>query len=98
MSWIIWVSLLIAAAMAVWNFVPAVRERLRGFTTVLDGSALAAGAMPIYWTVEAGVEGLKASEWRAWVPTDWQPYLLMLIPVWFIIKRLMTRTPVGGGS
>ena len=98
MHWFIWIALLIVAAMAVWNFVPAVRERLRGLTTIFDGVSLAAGAVPIYATVEAFVEGMKASQWRAWVPDHWQPYLLMLIPVWFIIKRLMTKTPVGKTS
>lgn len=95
MPWFIWIALLIVVAMAVWNFIPAVRERMRGLTTVFDGVSLAAGAVPLYGTLEAIVGGLQESQWREWVPDQWQPYLMMLIALWFVIKRMRTRTAVG---
>lgn len=98
MPWVIWIALFIVAAIAAWNFIPAVRERLRGFTTIFDGVSLAAGAVPIYGALEAFVGGMQESQWREWVPDKWQPYLMMLIAMWFVLKRLRTRTPVGGGE
>lgn len=95
MHWVIVLAILAVVAMAVWNFVPAVRERLRGYTTILDGTALTAFAYPIYEAFGTIVEAMKESGWREWIPNEWQPILLMLFGVWFIIKRVVTKTPVG---
>lgn len=96
MHWFIVLAILAVLAMAVWNFVPAVRERLRGWTTILDGTALTAFAIPIYEAMNTLVDALKDSGWKEWIPDQWQPMLLMMFGVWFIVKRFVTTTPVGG--
>lgn len=78
------------AVIIVWNFVPRVREKLRGWTTVLEG-VLAAG---VYWFGQIS-DGLREAQQAGYLPSGWVQYIPYVLLVWMILKRLTTTSPAG---
>lgn len=87
----LFILLIVLAAALVWNFYPPLRARMRGFSTIVEiviGLALA-------WL---GILAEAAQELHAagFIPDGYERYVPWLMTVYFIVKRIQTRTPVGG--
>ncbi len=88
---IVAIGLALAAVIA-WNFVPSIRERLRGWTTVAE--AALAGALPFIGNL---IDVFDDTNWEMFVPRDAWPYVIGSLAAWFFFKRLVTSTAVGTG-
>ena len=88
----LFVLLLAVAACVVlaWNFIPSVREKMRGWTTFLEGSMMASFAV----TGEI-VDAFKADQsfWSGYIPEYAWNYVVVAMAAWFMFKRVVTRTP-----
>lgn len=91
----IFVLIIMAAVLAVlaWNFVPPIREKLRGWTTMAE-AALAATLPFIGNTIDAFGE----TDWKAFMPHDAWPYVIGGLAGWFIFKRAVTNTAAGSSK
>ena len=91
---IVFVCLTIVALIAVlaWNFVPGIRERLRGWTTLAE-AALAAG-LPFAGNA---IDAFEQTDWKTYIPENAWPYIIAGLAGWFVYKRVVTSTPVGEG-
>ena len=82
--------ILIVAVVLLWNFNADFREKLRGYSTVLEG---AVGIFVYYFDImknafdESGVVTL--------LPDNWQIYIPVALFVWLFAKRWQTTTPIG---
>lgn len=77
-------------AMLAWNFIPAVRDRLRGWSVAAEtalGGALYVSGILADGLREAQAAGLLPDKWQAW----W-PYFLM---AYMLYARWKTSTPLG---
>ena len=91
---IIFICLVAAVLVAVvaWNFVPSMRERLRGWTTLVEAT-LAAG-LPF---IGNAIDAFELTDWKAYIPESAWPFIIAGLACWFIFKRVVTSTPVGEG-
>lgn len=89
---VIFTALVIVACVAViiWNAVPAVRERMRGYTTIVEG---AIGTLGFVLAQAVGV--VHDAQASGVLPPNWQQYVPFLLLAWIIYKRVTTRTPPG---
>jgi hypothetical protein len=61
-----WIILgIIAVLILAWNFIPAFRTRMRGYTTALEGSIFA--TIPF---IGDAIDALSETEWKSFVP-EW---------------------------
>jgi len=81
---------LFVAAVIVWNFVPSVREKLRGWTTVLEG--FLGGAIYFYGQF---TDALQEAQKAGYIPSQIVSYVPIIVLLWFVFKRFKTTTPVG---
>lgn len=82
--------ILFVVAVVVWNFVPSIRKKLRGWTTVLEG---AVGSL--IWLYGNITDALQEAQKAGYLPTQLVSYVPVIILVWLVIKRVHTNTPVG---
>lgn len=84
------VALVVAAAIA-WNTVPVLRKKLQGWSTLLE---TALGGM-LY---AAGVVGdaIQEAQKLGYIPSEWVAYIPYVLMAYLVIKRMQTKTPVGG--
>lgn len=78
------------AAVLVWNFVPSIHAKVNGWTTVLEliGST-------VYVILDKLTGGVQDAVAAGYVPSwlvGWVPVLMF---VWFLYKRFMTKDKVG---
>ncbi len=90
MNLFIIVLFIAGAGILAWNFIPAIRERLRGLTTVLDGAVVV--AMPL---IGEAIDVFQSTSWREIIPSQYWPWVLSALGLWMIYKRIKTHTPVG---
>lgn len=87
----IYVALGVVLALVVaWNVIPQFRDRLRGWSTILEG---ALGTVLVYADVLGGA--LEEAQNSGYVPDNWQTFVPALILGWIVLKRFQTSTPVG---
>ena len=73
-----------------WNFIPAVRAKFKGMTTILE---VIMGTVLYYANVfGAAVTDMKAS---GLVPAELEGWLPYILAGYIVVKRLVTSTPVG---
>jgi len=84
------VCILGLGAVLAWNFYPPLREKLRGWTTVLDG--LLTGAIWVFGQVS---DALQEAQKAGYIPSQIVSYVPIVILLWFVLKRVTTKTPVG---
>jgi hypothetical protein len=84
------VALVVAAAIA-WNTVPVLRKKLQGWSTLLE---TALGGL-LY---AAGVVGdaIQEAQKLGYIPSEWVGYIPYVLMAYLLIKRMQTKTPVGG--
>lgn len=77
-------------AVLAWNFIPDLRQKVKGWSTVLEAGL--AGGLYLFDQVSQGLqEALKAG----WVPKEMITYLPLVFFAWVILKRFQTKAPVG---
>lgn len=81
------------AAVAVWNLVPAVRDKVKGWTTILEASM---GSFIYFFGEITG--GLQEALNAGLVPKWLLPIIPFLLFMWVILKRFQTKTPVGAAK
>jgi len=86
----LFVSFLGLAAVLAWNFIPGVREKLKGWSTLLDTAVVTA----LYY-FGLFTEGLSEAHKLGYIPKDWYVYVPVILAAGIIAKRLLTTTPVG---
>jgi hypothetical protein len=86
------VGLFIAAAL-VWNFVPAVRDKVKGWTTVIEGVSMTA---LYYFGIVS--DAVQEAQKAGYIPSQWLGYVPYLLMAWVLLKRFQTKTPVGGAK
>lgn len=84
------IAVLGIAAILVWTFVPAVHERFKTYTTVLE-----AGGALLYTIMGDLTGGIQDAVTAGYVPSWIIGYLPVIFFAWFLYKRLITTTPVG---
>lgn len=84
------VLVVIAAAIA-WNVLPNLRKRLAGWSTLLEtalgGILYAAGILG---------DAIQEAQKLGYIPSQWVGYIPYVLMAYLVIKRLQTKTPVGG--
>jgi hypothetical protein len=86
----IWAILIIVVALVLaWNFIPAFRARIKGFSTILEGIL---GTILYYFGVFG--EAIQDMSDSGYIPEDWQQFVPFVILGWIVIKRFQTKTPV----
>lgn len=83
-------AVIVAALIIAWNTVPSFREKMKGWSTVLE----AVLATAVYWYGQVS-DALVEAQHAGYLPSQWVGYLPYVIMVWMILKRLQTTTPVG---
>jgi hypothetical protein len=83
-------AVLLTAAILVWNFVPAIHAKVNGWTTVLE--LIGTITYGVLANVTGGVQDAVAA---GYVPSWLVGYIPILLLVWFVYKRFMTKAPVG---
>ena len=81
---------LAVVAVVAWEFVPQLRERMRGWTTIATSAVVA--AVPLAGEV---LDVLQDTQWREFIPEGAWKWALAAFAGWAIIKRIQTRSPVG---
>jgi len=84
------IAIIFIVAVIVWNVVPGIREKMRGWSTVIEG---AAGTAIYYFGGFA--DALKEGQSMGYVPHDISGYVPMVLLLWLIVKRWQTSTPIG---
>jgi uncharacterized membrane protein len=91
MNLMILILALVCAAVIAWNLIPAFREKLRGWTTILEA---AIGTAMTYFGVFS--EAIQEAQVSGYIPENWTSYVPFILFAWVLLKRFQTRTPVGG--
>jgi hypothetical protein len=88
----IYVAVLVIACVAilVWNFVPSVRAKLQGWSTIAEAVI---GAFMFYFGQFAGA--IQEAQTSGYIPSNWAQYVPFILLAWVVIKRIQTATPVG---
>lgn len=75
-----------------WNFIPAVRQRMRGWSTILEGFM---ATILTYFGNFA--EALQEAQQLGYLPENvrFQDAIPAILFAWVVIKRFQTKTPVG---
>ena len=73
-----------------WNFYKPIRDRMRGFSTILEG---AIGTVLVY--LEVFSDAIQEGQALGFLP-DWiSQHAALFIFGWILMKRLQTGTRVG---
>lgn len=94
------IILLFIIAALVWNLVPAIRAKMRGFSTVVEGALATIIGYAAYFTDWYGafIESIEGTPYQDWMPENLSAIIPALIVIWSIIKRVQTKTAVGSGE
>lgn len=92
MNFFIIALVLVAAAVLAWNFIPAVREKMRGWSTVIEAVSAAS-----FVAADAAVQAfqMESEFWSSVVPEGAWQYVSIGLALWFIFKRAITSTGLG---
>lgn len=82
------VVLVIAAVL--WTFVPALRDRMKGYSTIVE--AAFGIAVSVFGELAGGIQDAQAA---GYIPPQLATYVPIALFIWFLIKRLGTTTPPG---
>jgi hypothetical protein len=88
LAWII--ILVVLAAVLAWNFVPAIRDKMRGVSTVAE-----AGIGGLLYVTNIAGEAIREAQSAGFIPDGieyWVPYIVL---AYIVAKRFQTRSSVG---
>lgn len=88
----IFVILIVLTVVAViaWNFVPGIKQKLSGWTTLLEG-----GLSVLYMVFGAVTGAIQDAQAAGFLPPWLVQYGPWIIIVWLLFKRIRTTEPVG---
>lgn len=75
---------------ALWNFVPSWRDKMRGYSTVVEGVITI--AVGIFGQVSGAIQDAQAA---GYIPPNLAAYVPFVLLAWFVVQRLRTQEPVG---
>lgn len=75
-----------------WNFIPAAREKMRGWSTILEG--LMATVFTYFGNF---AEAIQEAERFGYLPenVNVERTVPLILFAWLVLKRFQTSTPVG---
>lgn len=76
-----------------WNFYPPFRKKLRGYSTILEGLL---GTLMTYFGVFT--DAIQEARSLGYLPENIEQYAPLIIFAWVILKRVQTKTAVGGSK
>jgi len=88
--WYVVFIVLVAIPVILWNFVPSIRAKTRGWSTMLEATL---GG--VIYALGQATDGLKELQSAGYLPGWLVAYLPYVFIAWVIAKRLQTKTPVG---
>lgn len=91
MNFAIVILVLAILVVLAWNFYPPLRKKLKGYSTIAEGLL---GTLMTYFGVFA--DAIKEAQDSGYLPENIMQYAPLIIFAWIIIKRVQTKTPVGG--
>ena len=91
MSITIFLFPIVIALVAAWNFYSPFRAKLRGWSTILEGLI---GTVFAYFGIFA--DALEEGQRQGYIPENFVQYVPIILLAWIVIKRVQTKTPVGG--
>jgi hypothetical protein len=89
---IVWTLVFVALAaipIILWNFVPAVRERVKGWSTILE-----AGIGGLIYALSQATDVLKELQAAGYLPSWLVAYVPYVFIAWVVVKRFQSTTPV----
>lgn len=89
MSWVLIFLLLLAAGFVAWNFVPSIRKRMSGTSTVLETIG---GGVLYYFGVFA--EGIEEAQAAGYIPDNFLSYVPYILVGYILLKRVQTTKPI----
>lgn len=75
---------------ALWNFVPSWRDKMRGYSTVAEGVITI--VLGIFGQVSGAIQDAQNA---GYLPPQLATYVPFVLLAWFIVQRLRTQEPVG---
>jgi hypothetical protein len=85
---LLFIGLFVIAAVA-WHFIPAIKERVKGWTTILEGI----GGTALYY-FGAISDAVQEAQKAGYIPSQWLGYVPYILMAWVLVKRLTTTEPV----
>ena len=88
--------LIVIAACALvlaWNFIPSFRERMRGWSTIVESTL---GVILYYFGLFS--DALTEAQQSGYIPENWVQYVPFVLLAWIVLKRFQTTTPLGDGG
>lgn len=84
------ILVVVAIVVLAWNFYPPLRQRLRGWSTILEGLI---GTGLTYFGIFAGA--IQEGQQAGLIPENLSQYVPAILLAWVILKRIQAKTPVG---
>jgi len=89
MIWFVLFAVIALIPVILWNFVPAVREKFKGWTTILE-----AGLGAVIYTLGQATDGLHELQAAGYLPGWLVAYVPYVFIAWVVVKRIQTTTPI----
>jgi hypothetical protein len=80
----------LAIVVALWTFLPAFRDRMKGYSTVAEG--FIGIGLGLFGQFAGAIQDAQAA---GYIPPALVTYVPFIICLWFILKRFGTDTAVG---
>ncbi len=78
----------VVAIILAWNFLPGLREKMRGSSTIVETIL----GVSLYYMGILG-EAFEQLVQQGYIPEGYEFYVPAVLGVYYIIKRLQTKTP-----
>lgn len=82
--------LVFGVVIALWNFVPKWRDKMKGYSTVAEG--VIGILVGVFGQISGGIQDAQAA---GYLPPQLVAYVPFVLLAWFVVQRLRTTTPVG---
>lgn len=73
-----------------WNFVPKLRDAMRGYSTIAEGGI--AFVIGIFGQISGAIQDAQTA---GYIPPQLLAYVPFILLAWFVVKRFATTTAVG---
>lgn len=73
-----------------WNFVPSLREKMKGYSTVVEGLM-----MTVIGFLGQITGAIQDAQTAGYIPPQIAAYIPFVFLIYFVLKRFGTTTPIG---
>lgn len=84
------IVIVLVAVIAAWNLVPSWRDKMRGYSTIVESLAMSVAGV---FGIVAG--GIQDAQQAGYLPPQLLAYVPFVLLLWMIVKRFQTTTPIG---